>query len=79
YYNFSDDMRRFQWGVGVGADWIFWRNWGVYGEINWGLSGIHKSSFHVLDQTLYPIYGQVGLVWKASKKAKKAKKEKQAK
>lgn len=79
YYNFSSDMRTFQWGVGVGADWIFWRNWGLYGEVNWGLSGLHKSSFHVLDQTLYPIYGQVGLVWKATKKAKKAKREKRTK
>lgn len=75
YYNFSSDMRTFQWGMGVGADWIFWRNWGLYGEVNWGLSGLHKSSFHVLDQKLYPIYGQVGLVWKAGKKVKKAKAE----
>lgn len=71
YYNFSSDMRRFQWGVGVGADWIFWHNWGLYGEVNWGLSGLHKSSFHVLDQTLYPIFGQVGVIWKAGKKSKK--------
>ena len=70
YYNFSSDMRRFQWGVGVGADWIFWHNWGLYGEVNWGLSGLHKSSFHVLDQTLYPIFGQVGVIWKAGKKSK---------
>ncbi len=73
YYNFSDDMRRLQWGLGIGADWIFWHNWGIYGEINWGLSGLHKSSFHVLDQPLYPIYGQVGLIWKARKKVKKDK------
>ena len=71
YYNFSSDMRRFQWGVGVGADWIFWHNWGLYGEVNWGLSGLHKSSFLLLDQTLYPIFGQVGVIWKAGKKSKK--------
>ena len=71
YYDFSDDMRRLQWGLGVGVDWVFWHNWGLYGEVNWGLSGLHKSSFHVLDQTLYPIYGQVGVVWKSGKKNKK--------
>ena len=33
-------------------------------DLNWGLSGFFKSSFKTLDQTLYPIYGTIGIAYK---------------
>lgn len=63
-FDFSDDMRRWQFGIDFGADWYFSRRWGVYADITWGLTGIHKSSFKTIEQTLYPIYGTLGVTYK---------------
>ncbi len=63
-YDFSDDMRNLQWGMMLGADWRFHRSWGVFADLSWGFTGIFKSSFTVMDQKLYPIYGTVGVTYK---------------
>lgn len=63
-YDFSSNMRRFQWGVSVGADWRAFKRWGFFGELKWGLSGVHKSDFHTIEQTLYPIFGSAGIIYK---------------
>ena len=63
-YDFSSNMRRFQWGVSAGADWRAFKRWGFFAELKWGLSGIHKSDFHTIEQTLYPIFGSAGVVYR---------------
>ena len=63
-YDFSDDLRHLQWGMMLGADWNFHKSWGVFADVSWGFTGIFKSSFTVLDQTLYPVYGTVGVSYK---------------
>lgn len=63
-YDFSDDLRHFQMGIDVGADWYFGQRWGAYADVSWGLTGIFKSSFNTIEQTLYPIYGSLGLTYK---------------
>lgn len=60
-YDFSSDMRRLQWGLSLGADWKFYDRLGTFVELNWGLSGIHHSHFKTIEQTLYPLYGTIGL------------------
>lgn len=63
-YDFSEHMRRIQVGIDVGADWQFSRRWGAYADLQWGLNGIHKSSFTTIEQTLYPIFATVGVMYK---------------
>lgn len=63
-YDFSEDLRHFQWGLQVGADWYFGKRWGVSADLTWGLSGVFKSSFTTIEQTMYPIYGVVGLSYR---------------
>ena len=63
-FDFSDKMRKIQYGISAGADWQFSRLWGVYGEINWGVSGIHKADFKTIDPTLYPIFGSLGMIYR---------------
>lgn len=63
-YDFSDDMRHWQLGLDLGVDWNIYRRWGVYADITWGLTGIHKSGFKTIEQTLYPIYGSLGVTYK---------------
>jgi len=63
FYDFADDMRRLQLGVNVGVDWRVYRQWGVYANLKWGVTGIHKSDFTAVPQTLYPIYGTIGITY----------------
>lgn len=62
-YDFSDDMRRLQMGVGIGADWRFFRSVGLSLDLNWGLTGIFNSSFKTVEQTLFPIYGTIAFFY----------------
>ena len=63
-YDFSDEMRRFQFGVAAGVDWQVHKRLGVSADLSWGLTGIFKSSFKTVEQTLYPIYGTIGIYYK---------------
>lgn len=63
-YDFSENMRNFQAGVAVGADWLVGKRIGVSADLNWGLTGVHKSDFKTIEQTLYPIYGTIGVFYK---------------
>ena len=63
-FDFSDDMRRFQFGIDAGVDWNFYRRWGMYAEVSWGLTSIFKKDFNTIEQKLYPIYGTLGVTYK---------------
>ncbi len=63
YYDFSDDMRPLQFGLNIGADWRVWHQFGLYANLSWGLTGMFKSDFKTVEQTLYPIYGTIGIVY----------------
>ena len=57
-------MRSLQWGMSVGVDWQMTPRLGLSANLNWGLSGIFQNDFKTVEQTLYPIYGSVGVFWK---------------
>lgn len=63
-YDFSDSMRNLFFGIDVGADWYFSRRWGASIDLSWGLNGIFKSNFDVIDDTLYPIYANIGVTYR---------------
>lgn len=63
-YDFSSSLRRIQYGIDAGVDWRITKRWGVFGDLSWGFTGIFKSSFSVIEQTLYPIYGTLGITYK---------------
>ena len=63
-YDFSDDMRTCQMGVTAGIDWAFHHRLGMSADLAWGLTGIHHSDFKTVEQTLYPIYGTLGLFYR---------------
>ncbi|MCH5302171.1 MAG: PorT family protein [Prevotella sp.] len=63
-FDFSGEMRRLQAGLDLGADWQIGSRWGAFADLKWGLSGIHRSSFKTIEQTLYPIYGTLGVTYK---------------
>lgn len=63
-YDFKENMRRMQYGIMAGADLMLHRHWGAYADISWGLTGVHHSNFKTIEQTLYPIYGTIGVIYK---------------
>lgn len=63
-YDFGEDMRKCQMGVSVGVDWTFSSQVGMSADLSWGLTGIHHSNFKTVEQTLFPIYGTVGLFYR---------------
>jgi hypothetical protein len=63
-YDFTDDMRWLQAGIAAGAEWQAWQRLGFSFDLSWGLTGIHKSDFKTVEQTLYPIYGTIAVTYK---------------
>ena len=63
-YDFSEDMRRLQMGLSAGIDWQVYKNIGLSADLNWGLTGIFPGSFETVEQTLYPIYGTIGVFYR---------------
>ena len=62
-YDLDDDMRSLQFGIGIGADWKVYKNLGISADLNWGLTGIFPSDYKTVEQTLYPIYGTIGIFY----------------
>ncbi len=63
-YDFPDEMRTLQFGLAAGLDWQFYRRLGLSVNLSWGLTGVMKGDFKTVEQTLYPIYGQIGFFYR---------------
>lgn len=59
-YDFSSDLRKFQWGVQLGADWKAFKHLKVYADLNWGLNDIFKKDFNTITFDMYAVYLNVG-------------------
>lgn len=63
-YDFSDDMRKWQFGVVIGADWFFHKRFGAFADLSWGVTGVFKKDFKTIEQTMYPIFGTIGITYR---------------
>ena len=63
-YEFDDDMRNFQFGISVGADFQVYKNLGLSADLNWGLTGVFPGDFKTVEHTLYPVYGTLGIFYR---------------
>ncbi len=59
-YDFSSDLRRFQWGLQVGGEFKAYKHLSISADLTWGLNGIFPSDFQSVTFALYPIYGTLG-------------------
>ena len=50
-------------GVDFGIDWRLNNRWGICADLSWGLNGVFKKDFETIEQTMYPIYGSVGITY----------------
>lgn len=59
-YDFSDDLRRFQWGAQVGGEFRAYKHLSVYASLQWGFNSIFPSDFESVTFDMYPIYANIG-------------------
>ncbi len=59
-YDFSSDLRKFQWGAQAGIDWKAFKHLKVYADVNWGLNDIFKKDFNTITFAMYPIFLNIG-------------------
>ena len=60
-YDFSDNLRKFQWGAQIGTEWKAFKHLIVYADLTWGLNDIFKKDFDTISFAMYPFYLNVGL------------------
>ena len=59
-YDFSDDLRKFQWGLQLGGEWRAFKHLNVHADLTWGLNDIFQKDFETITFAMYPIYLNVG-------------------
>lgn len=59
-YNFSNDLRKFQWGLDLGGEWRAYRHLTVYSDLTWGISPIFEKDFKSVGFEMYNIYLNFG-------------------
>ena len=59
-YDFSNDLRKFQWGMQLGGEWKAFKHLNVYADLSWGLNDIFKKDFKTITFAMYPIYLNLG-------------------
>lgn len=59
-YDFSDNLRNFQWGLQVGGEWKAYKHLNVHADLTWGLNDIFKKDFTTISFAMYPIYLNIG-------------------
>ena len=59
-YDFSNELRRFQWGLQVGGSWKAYKHLNVHADLTWGLNDIFRKDFTTISFAMYPIYLNFG-------------------
>lgn len=59
-YNFSNDLRRFSYGLQLGSYWRVSKHLEVFSDLSFGLNHIFKSDFKTITFTMTPIYLNIG-------------------
>ena len=59
-YDFSNDLRKFQWGAQVGTEWKAFNHLIVYADLTWGINDIFQKDFDTITFAMHPIYLNLG-------------------
>lgn len=62
-YDFNKDLRPFQWGLQLGAQWRAFSHLNVSGNLTWGMMSIFKKDFDTITFDMYPIYANLGFAY----------------
>ena len=62
-YDFSSDLRKFNWGLQAGAEYLAYRHLAIFANLQWSMNGIFPKDFNSVTFALYPIYGTIGFTY----------------
>lgn len=62
-YEFSDKLRKFNWGLQAGFEYRAYKHLGVFANLLWSMNGIFPTDFGGVTFALYPIYGSLGFAY----------------
>ncbi len=60
-YDFSDDLRKADWGAQLGASWKFYGNFSLNGDLTYAFGNIFKDGFSTVKEKLHPLYLNIGV------------------
>lgn len=63
-YDFSEDLRTFEWGTQVGAEWKAKRNFIVFTDMTYGFNDIFNTHFSSIDFAMHNLYLNIGFGYK---------------
>lgn len=59
-YDFSDDLRKLQWGLQFGGSWKVNHHFRLNGDLQWGMNDIFHSNFDTITFSMYNVYLNLG-------------------
>ena len=62
-YDFTHNLRRFQWGAQGGCEWRALKHLNLYADLTWGINDIFKKDFTTITFAMRPIYINVGAAY----------------
>ncbi len=62
-YDFSNDLRKFNWGLQAGGEYKAYKHLAVFANLQWAMNGIFPSDYGSVTFELYPIYGTLGFTY----------------
>ena len=62
-YDFSNDIRKFNWGLQAGGEYKAYKHLAVFANLQWGMNGIFPGDYGSVTFDLYPIYGTLGFTY----------------
>jgi hypothetical protein len=62
-YDFSDEIRRINWGGQCGARWQAYRHFSVYGDLTIAANSIFKRDFDAITFDMYNVYLNMGFAY----------------
>jgi hypothetical protein len=59
-YDFSENIRKFQWGTQIGAEWKMNRHFKLLSDVTYGFNNIFEKDFTSIDFSMHNIYLNIG-------------------
>ena len=59
-YDFSEEIKRFDVGLALGADYMIYKRFSVYADLMWGFNSLFPDTFTAISFKMYNIYLNMG-------------------
>ncbi|KUY31001.1 porin family protein [Elizabethkingia ursingii] len=63
-YDFSNEVRKFQWGFQLGAEWSMNKHFVLFPEFSYGINGLLNKDFDAISFSMHNVYLNMGFGYK---------------